>query len=309
MKFAAYALLAVSLLAACDSSTNPPGPPAGIVAVGNTSVVLTVGTTAADSLGVKVVDEDGRAVPNAQVSWTVDAPGGVTLSPATATTDAQGTARVAVQGGTAAGTRTVRAVIAGSSPAVTLPFTVTLNAGPAVTLQLPPSLITLTPGAAATLAVTAAADAFGNAVPTAGITWSSSNTSVADVSSTGAVTARGAGVATVTARLGQAAGVAQVRVLPLAINACETRTATLCSTWTYSNGQYNAQWQQGSQAVIRVERFDADSVRFARQDPSGSSAGLTAVYRGARGTAGVQNGVVTWTQNGSSFSGTWYGSW
>ncbi|HST59304.1 MAG TPA: Ig-like domain-containing protein [Longimicrobium sp.] len=308
MKLRTYALVAASLLAACDSSTNPPGPPAALLAVGNTAVALTVGTTAADSLGVKVVDEDGRAVPNAQVSWTVDAPGGVIVSPVTATTNAQGVARVAVQGGTAAGTRTVRAAVAGSAAAVSLPFAITQNPGPVATLQLPP-LATLTPGGATTLAVTAA-DQYGNATATTGATWTSSLPAVAGVSTTGGVSAAGVGTSVVTVRIGQATAVTQVRVVPATLNACETNTRTLCSAWTFSNGKYDAQWDQGSRAVIQVERFDADSVRFTRQDPSGSSAGLTAVYRAARGTAGVQNGVVTWTQpGGSPFSGTWYGSW
>jgi hypothetical protein len=306
MKLRTYLLSAACVLSACEGSTSPPGPPAGILAAGSAAITVTVGTAAADSIAAKVVDADGRAVPNAQVTWSVDSPGGVTVSPVSGTTDAQGIVRAAVSAGTLPGIRTVRAGIA-STPPISLAYTVTVNPGPAAALQVPPSLA-LASGTSGTVPV-AAVDAFGNATSAAGLTWTSSNTSVANVSTTGALTAQGLGTSTITARVGQVTGVTQVRVVPAAIIACETNTATLCTTWRFADGRYDAQWDQGSQAVIQVERFDADSVRFARVDPSGSSAGLSAVYRGARGPSGVQNGVVRWTQNGFSFSGTWNAAW
>jgi hypothetical protein len=62
-------------------------------------------------------------------------------------------------------------------------------------------------------------------------------------------------------------------------------------------------------AVIRVGHFDADSVRFHRTDATGTSAGLTAAYRGPVQARTVPLGVVAWTQDGFSFNGTWSGNW
>ncbi|HEX8904437.1 MAG TPA: hypothetical protein VF771_06330, partial [Longimicrobiaceae bacterium] len=76
-----------------------------------------------------------------------------------------------------------------------------------------------------------------------------------------------------------------------------------------TGNSYVADWLQGSHAIIAVNVFTADSVRFTRDDPSGTSTGMHAVYRGVRQGNTVQNGVVTWTQNGFSFSGFWQASW
>lgn len=97
--------------------------------------------------------------------------------------------------------------------------------------------------------------------------------------------------------------------LPAQIQACETNTAQVCGSWVLSNGQYHAHWPQGSQAVISVVRFNQDSVIFNRVDPAGTSAGMQAVYRAAPVGRSVQNGVVTWTYQGRTFSGFWKATW
>lgn len=98
---------------------------------------------------------------------------------------------------------------------------------------------------------------------------------------------------------------------PAVIDACETNTATVCGTWTLSGDTaYDAEWQQGSRAVIRIERFTEDTVVLVRQDKPGStSAGMTAVYRGRVDGDVVASGEVTWTIDGQTFSGTWFGDW
>jgi hypothetical protein len=302
------AFLLVPLFAAACESTDPPGPPASLAIVGSTTVSATVGTTAADSLSVKVVDADGRAVSNAQVTWTVEAaPGVATVSPASGTTDRSGIARAALQAGTVAGPATVRAGITASATALSAPFTVTVNPGAPAQLQAAAST-TMGTGVSRTVAVTAR-DQFGNATPTTGLTFTSSNTAVAEVSPAGLVTSKALGAATVTAQAGAASAQTRVWVVPAAINACERNTGTLCSNWALADSVYNATWVQGSRAVIRVGHFSADSVRFTRMDPAGTSAGMTAVYRGPVATGSVQAGTVTWTQNGLSVNGTWTGTW
>lgn len=298
-------ILASAMLAGCDS-TDPAGPPAGVASVGATTRTLTVGTAAADSLRVKVVDADGRAVSNAQVTWSVEAAAGVaTVSPASRTTDRAGMAAVALTAGTVAGPAVVRASVASGGGALTVPFTVVVNPGAPTQLQAPASA---TMGLGVSRPVVAARDQYGN--PTfAGVTLTSSNPAVAEVSATGVVTSRALGAATIRAQSGGASSETRVWVVPATINACETNTATLCSAWTLADSLYNATWQQGSQAVIRVGHFSADSVRFNRVDPAGTSAGMTAVYRGSVAGRSVQGGMVTWTQPGAVFSGTWTGTW
>lgn len=63
-------------------------------------------------LVVDVTDADGIAVSGATVSWSV-ASGPGTISPTTASTDAQGQASATFTGGTQVGTSTVRATVSG----------------------------------------------------------------------------------------------------------------------------------------------------------------------------------------------------
>jgi hypothetical protein len=96
---------------------------------------------------------------------------------------------------------------------------------------------------------------------------------------------------------------------PQVIQSCETNTAMLCANWQrMNNGKYEATWSQGSYAVIEATKFTADSVVFTRNDPSGTSAGMQAVYRGAPDGDTVV-GTVTWTYNGQTFSGLWQAEW
>lgn len=75
-----------------------------------------VNTRLADSLTVRLVDELGNGVPGATVTWTVT-PNGGTVSPATSTTRADGTAKAAWTLGGVSGGHTARATVAGVPPA------------------------------------------------------------------------------------------------------------------------------------------------------------------------------------------------
>jgi uncharacterized lipoprotein YmbA len=179
---------------------------------------------------------------------------------------------------------------------------------PPATLVLPQ---TATMGNPASRALSLVAyDDEGDVMTPRGVIWKSSNTSVATVSAKGVVSAKSLGTTIITARAGDAAAATRVWVVPATIQSCETNTATLCATWTLADSVYNAVWQQGSMAVISVERFDADSVRFSRVDPSGTSQGMRAMYRGVPTNRAVQNAQVTWTHvQGYSFSGIWNANW
>src|SRR3954469_4488504 len=79
--------------------------------------------------------------------------------------------------------------------------------------------------------------------------------------------------------------------LPASIYSCETHTATLCATWHRSGSIYVADWEQGSHAEIRVTEFKPGHVVFVRDDPSGTSAGMHAVYEGTPSGKSVGNGI------------------
>jgi uncharacterized protein YjdB len=85
---------------------------------------------------------------------------------------------------------------------------------PVASITVNPPLNTLTVGDSVALTATAK-DASGNVILDAPITWSSNNTAVASVSSTGVVTAKGGGTATITAQSGSASNTASVLVIPI----------------------------------------------------------------------------------------------
>ena len=96
--------------------------------------------------------------------------------------------------------------------------------------------------------------------------------------------------------------------VPQSLQECETYTTEICGTWTRMGDQFNAQWDNGASATLNVERWDNGAVVLTRHDTEGSSAGLTARYEG-RCTGNHVEGTVTWTWNGSTWSGTWSANW
>jgi hypothetical protein len=96
--------------------------------------------------------------------------------------------------------------------------------------------------------------------------------------------------------------------VPQSLQECETYTSEICGKWTRMGDQFNAQWDNGASSELNVERWDNDAVVLTRYDTEGSSAGLSARYEG-RCTGKHVEGTVTWTWNGSTWSGTWNASW
>lgn len=116
-------LLAALLVGACRSSadgggTAPPGaaPPAAtrtLQIVSGPPAQVTAGASV--PLAVRVVDPQGAGVGGVAVAWTVSAGGG-TVDPASATSEADGTARTRWRVGTAAGSATVSASLGSGAP-------------------------------------------------------------------------------------------------------------------------------------------------------------------------------------------------
>jgi hypothetical protein len=101
-------------LADTARATASPAAPTSVTIVGSATRSDTAGRTVADSLTVVVRDGFGNPVPGVTVTFTPS--GGGTVSPATAVTRADGTARTAWTLGTTPGTQSVQASIAGAAP-------------------------------------------------------------------------------------------------------------------------------------------------------------------------------------------------
>lgn len=117
-----------------------------------------VGTQLAAPLRVTVLDAQGAPAPNVVVDFQVTAGGG-SVSPASATTDAQGMASTTHVLGTAVGAHTVTAQVPGVSSPQT--FNATATAAAAASLRIQSTPPNAGPGAAFSLNVEVS-DAFGN---------------------------------------------------------------------------------------------------------------------------------------------------
>lgn len=110
---------------------NLPGPAAKIAVLPGFNGVGVTGSTLATPFAVQVTDAQGLAVPGVSVAFAAT---GATVSPASATTDAQGKASTTVTLGSTAGAGSVTATAAALLPATsTLTINSTLPSGPKVT--------------------------------------------------------------------------------------------------------------------------------------------------------------------------------
>ncbi|HXJ91638.1 MAG TPA: hypothetical protein VMT20_02010 [Terriglobia bacterium] len=85
--------------------------------------------------------------------------------------------------------------------------------------------------------------------------------------------------------------------VPVTMTECEG--VNNCATWTFLGKQGNGQWPSGEVANLSVESLDGDNVVIRRADSTGSSTGLTAVYKGTRHGDRV----------GGEFTSSWPGHW
>lgn len=118
--FSRYAVVALLILAACDSDPTAPRPAALAPLLGDEQTAL-VGTTLPQPLQVAVRDSRERPLPDTWVHWHV-APGRGSLTADSVRTDAQGTASVQLVLGDLPGELRVTASVAGLAP---VQFTVT----------------------------------------------------------------------------------------------------------------------------------------------------------------------------------------
>lgn len=243
--------------------------PAQIVAVGSVQRAGTAGAVVADSLAVRVTDRHGTPMPGVTVTFAAGAGSGpqpATLTPATAATRADGTAKSSWRLGTNVGTQTATATVAGLTGS---PVTFTANATAPVpaSIDVTPVFAKIDVGATTTLtAVVRSAE--GDVISGAGgsVTFSTPGTNVT-VSTSGTVTGVTPGVNRIVGALAELRDTSVVAVLG---------PATILGTAFASNTPY-ATAQRGD--TLRVPVL----LDMTRPNPTGDlgSLQLEVVYDAA----------------------------
>jgi len=169
---------------AATLTVNAPAPaPVASVAVALSSGSLTIGQTTQATATMR--DASGNVLSGRSVSWTSSAPSVATVnSSGVVTAVAAGTAQIVATSEGQSGNATI--TVNAPAPAPVASVTVALSSG------------SLTIGQT-TQATATMRDASGNVLSGRSVTWTSSNTSVATVSSAGLVTSVAAGSAQITA--------------------------------------------------------------------------------------------------------------
>jgi hypothetical protein len=204
----AVAIICTSIWACHDQGTEPHAYPAASQPVQGDGQVGVVGTVLPQALLVLVKDRAGQPLPGVAVHFRIIAGGG-TVDTTQAVTDDAGQARAIWTLGGTAGTQQVGAVVEGLS-AVT--FSATAKPGQPASIVFTPDSLTLDAlGDSARLTVSAH-DSYGNDVHGTALTWSSSDTLVATIDSSGKILSRGNGQARVIGSSGTRADTARIVV-------------------------------------------------------------------------------------------------
>lgn len=196
----AVPIVALALIVGCggDDETAPTAPPAPPVAT-----TVSISPAAADlssfgetlQLTAAVVDQNGRTMAGATVSWTISDNSVATVS----------------AGGLVTAARNGSAIVTATSGAATATAAVTV-AQRAARVKISPDAYTFSSLGDSVRFAAEPFDANDNAIEDATITWSSADAAVATVDSSGLVTAAGNGTARITAQADAASGAAAVTV-------------------------------------------------------------------------------------------------
>ena len=180
-----FAVAMIGFVAACNSSSDVNSPSQVATTLSASSGVdgqtVAVGQSTPTGISVVVLDQNGAALLNAAVTWTV-LTGNGSVSAATSTTNASGVASIVWTVGTTAGTNTLQATLA-TGASVTI--TAIAVAGVATTF----TVVSGNNQAIALGAMTApmqvlAADAYGNPVSGVSVTWGASAGTLSAATST-----------------------------------------------------------------------------------------------------------------------------
>ena len=211
--------LCVAAIAACDSPTDPATPEikGGLDPAAHevaTTTCVTGATTLVVSVYPKTIAVGEHATPYASVYSAT----GAGLSSRAVTWTIQDTAIVHVTGidsngrpiltGRRGGTTNIVGHC-GSSITTSKPLAVTSASGDIMTVSFPTQSLSV---GQTTQAVAKETTSSGSAVTLGTVTWTSSNTAIATVSSTGLVTGKATGSATITAKTATASGSASITI-------------------------------------------------------------------------------------------------
>ncbi len=174
--------------------------------------VDSAGDVLSDSLVVALALTDGQKVHGAKVSWSVIGERG-SVAGSDLSTDAEGEARAVWTLGRTIGEDSVR--IAVDSTEIATHFTATVQ-GLATSVILNEETVTLSSLGATAQLVATVLDALGEPISGATVTWASSDTDVATISTSGLVTSVTDGTATITATSGSASATASMTVSQVA---------------------------------------------------------------------------------------------
>lgn len=253
--------------------------PVASVAVAPSSVDISTGATA--TLTALTYDANGNTLTGRAVTWT-------TSAPQVATVNGNG-----VVTAVAAGSATITAASEGKTASATVNVVPIAVASVAVA----PTSGSLTVGATMTLtAITY--DASGNALSGRGVVWASSAPGVATVSSSGVVTGKSAGTATITATSEGKTGSATITVsapapAPVASVVVSPSSGTIVTgaTLTLSAATYDA---QGNRLSGRSVVWTSSAPQVATVSGSGvvtgvspGTATITATSEGKSGSASI----------------------
>ena len=193
--------------------------PVATVTIAPASVNLQIGQTS--QLTATLTDANGNVLTGRTVTWSSDNGNVATVS---------GTGLVTAG---SAGTANITAMSEGKTGTAS----VTVSNTPVASVTVSPATASLTVGQTAQLTATTK-DANGNILSGRPVTWSTSNGSVATVSSSGLVTAAGAGSATITATSEGKSGTATITVTaPTGVFAIGDSVQVTIATWVRNISQ------------------------------------------------------------------------
>ncbi|MCE9601125.1 MAG: Ig-like domain-containing protein [Gemmatimonadetes bacterium] len=285
----AAALIAVLGLAACEEKvvTVPATAVTLSLYSGGTPPTLVVNSDVPTPPSVRATDSAGEPVAGARVLFVVTRGNGA-VAGGDVTTGPDGiAASTSWRYGRKAGPQEVSAAIVNSTSGARVTFSGTAQPGATVALSVTPAALSLSPLQTRQLTVNAS-DAFGNATGSAvAATFTSQDTAIARVSSTGLVTAVDYGSTTISATFGARSAVAIVTVgtRPLGTNVVNS---------TLSSRPYSvAIAPQGTLYAVRVDV--ADVTRFDL--PSTTSTTATTLVTPAYDIAFLPSGTVAYAVN------------
>jgi len=283
------ALTVAAAVGACERATTPIGPPAAVASVDVTPATATAQAGQTVQLSATPKDVNGLPLSGRTVTWA-------SSNPSVATVSNAGLASAVTPGS---------ATITATSEGMSGTSSITVTNIPVATVSVSPPTASIQQGQTVQLTATLK-DANGNTLSGRTVAWSSSNTSVATVSSSGLVSGVTPGSATITATSEGKSGtssitvtnipVATVSVSPPTASFQQGQTVQLTTTLKDANGNTlsgrTVTWSSSNTSVATVSSSGLVS------GVTMGSATISAASEGKTGTASI---TVTAPTGGSQF--------